>query len=153
MKTAIAGLLAVAAVLNPLCTPLWAGTYEALERIRRDSNLERRAKKALVHAESCVERVGRAYRESGPEQGEVLLEEIQASVEFAKESLDATGKNPSRKPKHFKRAEIATRGLIGSLNDLETKLGFDERALLQAVRARIAEINGEILMGIMGKKK
>ena len=83
----------------------------------------------------------------------MLLEEIQASVEFAKESLDATGKNPSRKPNHFKRAEIATRGLIGSLNDLETKLGFDERSLLQAVRARIAEINGEILMGIMGKKK
>ena len=151
MKTGAAGLLiiAVAAVLNPA----WAGTYQALERIRREPNLERRAKMALAHAESSVKRAGRAYEEGDPKQGEALLEEIQASVEFAKESLDATGKNPSRKPKHFKRAEIATRELVRLLDDLETKLGFDERELVQTVRARIGEINTEILMGIMAKKK
>ena len=153
MKTAIVGLMMVAAVWSPARAPLWAGTYQALERIGREPNLERRAKLALAHAESCVERAGRAYEEGDPKQGEALLAEIQASVEFAKESLDATGKNPSRKPKHFKRAEIATRELVRLLNDLEIRLGFDEREPVKPVRARIVEINTEILMGIMAKKK
>ena len=149
MKTAMVSLLAVATV----AIPAWANTYEALERIGRDPNRERRAKMALLHAKSCVERVGRAYNQGDPSQGEALLEEVQASVEFAKESLDATGKQPARKPKHFKRAEIATRELVGLLGDLEPKLGFDERQLLQSVRARIVDINSVLLMEIMAKKK
>ena len=44
-----------------------------------------------------------------------------------------------------------TVGWAGSSN--QTRLGFDDRKPLQAVRARISEINGEILMGIMAKKR
>ena len=151
MKIVTAALLSMAVWVG--LPPAWAGTSEALERIQREPNLKRRAKLALDHAASCVDRVGRAYGEGDPRKGEALLEEIEAAVELAKASLDATGKNPSRRPKHFKRAEIATRKLIIQLHDLETRLGFDEREPLQAVRARISEINGEILMGIMAKKK
>ncbi len=151
MKFVTAGLLSMAVLVG--LHPAWAGTSEALERIQREPNRQRRARLALDHAASCVDRAGRAYDQGAPATGEALLEEIEAAVKLAKASLDATGKNPSSKPKHFKRAEIATRKLIVQLDDLETRLGFDDRKPLQAVRARISEINGEILMGIMAKKR
>ena len=151
MRTLTAGLILIALLPGAYGSP--AGTSDALEEIEREPNRLRRAKLALDHAGSCIDRAARAYSMGDLQQGEALLLEVQTAVEFAKESLDATGKNPSRKPKHFKRAEIATRKLMGRLDDLEVKLGFDERDTLQAVRSRVSEINVEILMGIMAKKK
>ena len=87
------------------------------------------------------------------EEGAALLREIQAAVELAQESLQSTGKPAWKKPKHFKRAEIQTRALLDELDDLDRKLGYDERDELKTVRARVEQVNQEILMSIMTKKK
>jgi hypothetical protein len=82
-----------------------------------------------------------------------LLDEIRHAVELARKSLYETGKDPARKSQPFKKAEIATRRLLRDLDDIEKDLRFDEREYLTKVRTRIAEINEELLMAIMAKKR
>jgi hypothetical protein len=82
-----------------------------------------------------------------------MLGEIQDAVELSQESLEATGKIPSKQPKHFKRAEIETRALLRELESAETQVNFDDRGHVRAVYDRVEEINRKLLLGIMTKHK
>ena len=130
-----------------------AETSLGLETVKREPDLEKRARLAVRYARDSVGRVAGLYREGKRAEGEALLLEIQAAVELAGESLKATGKPAWKKSKPFKVVEIATRKLLRDLDDLDKKLSYDERDQLMAVRARIEEVNQELLMAIMTKKK
>ena len=129
-----------------------AADPETLESIERETDLEKRSKFALEWARKHVDGVVEAYLAAEPDKAQETLSKIVQAVELSHESLDETGKHPRAKPKHFKRAEIATRKLIGDLEDAKRKLTFDERAQLDPAIARIEEINQALLMGIMQKK-
>jgi hypothetical protein len=124
-----------------------------LAAIEAEPKLEKRARDALAHARKSVSLVVKAYHGGDVKRGQELLAEIQRAVEMAKEALDATGKDPSRNPKEFKHAEISTRRLLGELQEIERELNYDERDKLLAVEQRVSEINQELLLGIMTKKK
>lgn len=126
---------------------------EELAAIAADPRLERRAKDALSYARKSVGRVAKAYRAGDVSGGERFLKEIQQAVELAKESLDGTGKDPRRRSGPFKNLEIGTRRLMGELGEIEKEMNYDERDVLVAVQKRIEEINHELVMGIMSKKK
>ena len=131
----------------------WASATPAgLDTVKREANLEKRARLAIDYARASVKRVAGLYRVGNRDEGAALLREIQAAVELAQESLEATRKPAWKKPKHFKRAEIRTRTLLDELEDLDRKLSYDERDELRAVRARIEEVNQELLMSIMTKQ-
>ena len=124
-----------------------------LESIKSEPRLEKRAGLALRFAKHKVDSVLAAYQEGDAEGGVALLAQIEQAVELAYDSLMATGKNPRRHPKHFKRAEIRTRELARDLEALGRELNFDERAAADGVHSRVTEINTQLLMAIMTKKK
>jgi len=148
-----AGLLCLVAPLLLFAAGAEAETRASLDAVKAESNPEKRARLATDHARASVKRVAEFYREGKREEGTALLREIQQAVELTQESLEATGKPAHKMTKHYKRAEIQTRRLLGELDDLDRKLDYDEREELQAVRARVEQVNRELLMAIMAKKK
>jgi hypothetical protein len=148
-----AGLLCLVAPLLLFAAGAAAETRASLDAVKAESNPEKRARLATDHARASVKRVAEFYREGKREEGAALLREIQQAVELTQESLEATGKPAHKMTKHYKRAEIQTRRLLGELDDLDRKLDYDEREELQAVRARVEQVNRELLMAIMAKKK
>ena len=130
-----------------------SGVPQDLESIKSEPRLEKRAGLALRFAKHKVDGVLAAYQEGDADGGVALLAQIQQAVELAYDSLMATGKNPRRHPKHFKRAEIRTRELARDLEALGRELNFDERSAVDGVHSRVTEINTQLLMAIMTKKK
>jgi hypothetical protein len=137
----LAGLLAV--------VPLRAD----LAAVRAEPNLERRAGKALDNADRALKTAQETYRNGYAQQSEAAFEELRESVVLANDSLKQTGKNPSRSPKHFKRAEIRTRELLRRLNDFRPQMSLEDREPLEKAEATIQKIHEELLAGIMGGKK
>lgn len=141
-----------AAVLACLiaAAPAWAD----LEAVKSEPNLEKRAHKALENARNALKAAQRAYLEKNDvAAANASLAEIERSVELCFESLIETGKTPSRSPKHFKRAEIGTRGLLRRLRDFRERMSVMDREEIDRVRATVQKIHDSLLAGIMGGKK
>jgi len=117
-----------------------------------ERNLEKRSHKALENAERALKAAQQAYQRGDLPHTQAALEELRASVELAHRSLQQTGKDPSRSPKHFKHAEIKTRELLRRLDHFRQGMAFDDRQAVEPVRAAIAAIHDDLLLGIMSKK-
>jgi hypothetical protein len=143
----IPALLVVSAGLCPAAEP------ETLEDVRAERNLERRSRLALDYAHAALDRAIKTYLDGYLKMGLEQLAEVQQAVEISHQSLQATGKTPSRQPKHFKRAEIETRALLRELESAEKQVNFDDREHVRAIYERVEEINRELLLGIMTKPK
>ncbi len=136
---------------------LFAGGARAdLAAARAEPNLEKRAAKALDNAQQSFRAAQDAYiQKSDLKQTEAALQELSESVQLAYDSLMATGKNPSKKPKHFKRAEIKTRELMRRLDDFRAQMSALDREAIEKTRDAIQKVHDDLLEGIMsgGKKK
>jgi hypothetical protein len=122
---------------------------ERIERFASEPNLEKRSKLALDYAHDAVGRVEEAYADADPERAREILTSIVSAVAISQASLEDTGKNARKKPKHFKRAEIGSRKLLKELQSLERTLTFDERQDLAPVIAQLEDINRDLLLKIM----
>jgi len=142
-------LLALAAALL-ISTPLRADLSKALA----EPDLEKRSGLALDNAASALKAARTAYQESDGEKFHTGVAEVQESVNLAAKSLEETGKNPRKSPKWFKRAEINTRDLLRRVESFQLEMAFDDRAQLDALKARLQEVHDELLVGLMeGKRK
>lgn len=146
-------LFAMAAAAMVFAGLVFAETPKSLDAVKQEADLEDRAELAVRYARALVHDAARHYRDGKRDEGAAVLREIQEAVELANESLVQTGKPAWKRSKPFKQVEIATRKLLRDLDDLDRKLGFDERDTLLAVRARIDEMNQKLLMSIMTKPK
>jgi len=146
--------IAIVALSVAVAMGLAAQTSEAdrLAAVRAEEDLEKRSKFALEYAREAVSRVEAAYKGADQETARWILASILEAVELSQESLDETGKNARKKPKHFKRAEIGVRKLLFDLRSLERALTFDERKDLAPVIERLDEINARLLQRIMQKR-
>ncbi len=127
-----------------------------LAAARAEPNLEKRAEKALDNAQHSLAAAQDAYiQKADLKQSEAALQELAESVQLAYESLMATGKNPSKKPKHFKRAEIKTRELMRRLDDFRAQMSALDRDAIEKTRDAVQKVHDDLLEGIMsgGKKK
>lgn len=124
-----------------------------METIKSEPNLEKRSDRALENASRAIDTARQAYAAGDMDKTRQGLEEVRASVELSYQSLQETGKNPRRSPKHFKRAELQIREMLRRLRGLEDDFSVDDRALVQKVEQRLQEIHDELLTGIMTKKK
>jgi hypothetical protein len=141
---------ALLAISAGLCVAAAPGT---LDDVRAERNLEKRSRLALEFAHEALDRAIKTYQDGNTNAGLEMLAEIQQAVELSKQSLEATGKIPSKHPKHFKRAEIETRKLLRELENAETQVNFSDRGHVRAVHDRVEQINKELLLGIMTKPK
>lgn len=141
--TAVALGLVVAAALP-------AGLKEVLA----EPNLDKRSKLALENAGAAYQAARSAYV-SGDNKGATAdLHEVQESVEVAYAALQATGKDPRKRPKWFKKAEMDTRDLLRRLESFQQSMSFYDRASVDPVKAKVQQVHDELLMGLMeGKHK
>ena len=125
-----------------------------LRRARAEPNLEKRSALALLNASETLKSIRAIYDRGEIEQVAAAVVEIEESVRLAADSLAATGKDPRRSPKWFKRAEIETRDLERKLEGLQQQMSFTDRHLIEKVKATVQRVHDELLRGLMeGKKK
>lgn len=137
-----------------LAAVLIAGPLGAdLSAVLAERNLEKRSRKALENAAAALKAADKSYWQGNLKQTLAALEEVRESVDLSYESLKQTGKDPSRSPKHFKRAEIKTRELLRKMRDFRERMAVDDRPHIDKVRARVQEVHDDLLLGIMGRKR
>ena len=125
-----------------------------LKQALAEPNLEKRSKLALDNAEAAYQTLRSAYEKGDNGQVSAAAGEIKESVELAYTSLTATGKDPRKSPKWFKRAEIETRDLLRRLDSFQQQMGFEDRPMLDAAKAKIQQVHDSLLVGLMeGKRK
>ncbi len=128
--------------------------WAALDQARAEPNLEKRSKLALENAEAALKEAREAYRTGNSTDTATKVKELQESVELAYDSLTETGKNPRKSPKYFKQAEMITRELGRKLDDFQREMSYNERASLEAVKAKVQQVHDDLLTGLMeGRKK
>ncbi len=138
--------------LAALTLPL--GVWADVTAIRSEPRPEKRAERALDYADTSLKSALDAYLVKGDlKQTIAALDDLAASVDLAYASLKETRKNPSKSPKHFKRAEIKTRELIRRLDDFREQMSVDDRDPVDKTRATVQRVHEELLEGIMGGKK
>jgi hypothetical protein len=119
-----------------------------LEAVKAEPNLEKRSEKAMAFAHKALDEARKDH--SGYE---ARLEEMRAGIDLCVESLEATGKDPRRNPKYFKKAEIELRKLIRRLDNYRIELSIDERGPVEKLLEHAHKVHDELLLGIMTKKK
>jgi hypothetical protein len=108
---------------------------------------------ALQYASSALDTAREAYTAGDIEKTQAAFQEVGSSVDLAFDSLGQSGKDPRRSPKFFKRAEMSTRQLLRRLDGMMESMSVADRALIEKVRGRVAEVHENLLKGIMSKKK
>ena len=123
-----------------------------LAAVKSEPNRERRSERALDNANAALDSARDAYKSSDFAATQSALEETGESVDLSYQSLRETGKEP-RRSQAFKRAELRTRELLRRLDGLRESFSVTDRALLDKVRERVAEVHDDLLKGIMGRKR
>jgi hypothetical protein len=142
--------LAAIALAGALAAPVCADLKSALA----EPNLEKRSKLALDNAEAAYQTVRSGYEKGDNAQVAAASKEIVESIDLAYTSLKATGKDPRKSPKWFKRAEIETRDLLRRLSGFQEQMSFDDRPLLDPAKATLQQVHDSLLVGLMeGKHK
>ena len=130
-----------------------AGSLSAdLKKAMAEANLEKRSRLAIESAEAALKAAREAYESGNLPQSQALMDGTLASIELADESLRQTGKNPRKKPKHFKHAEMKTRDLLRNIESLENFMSYTDRPVIKKLKARTRKIHEELLAGIMGQQ-
>jgi hypothetical protein len=123
------------------------------DAVKAEADPEKQSEMALELAQHGVDGIVEAYRQGLPEEARAMSARIVEAAELSLKALEASGKDARSRPKHFKRAEIATRRLARSLQSAQRQLIYDEREDLEPVIKRIEAINGEILSKIMQTRR
>ena len=129
-----------------------ASQHPGLARIEAISDLERRSREALEFALVEFEAALTAYGSGELDRGKAALDGVAEAVEMAVDSLQSTGKHPRRHPRHFKRAEIRTRKLLGQMKRAQQKAHLEDQADFEAAIQRVETANGILLLGIMSRR-
>lgn len=126
--------------------------HAGLAQIEAEPDLERRSRKALEFAQAEFEAAVSAYGSAELDRGREALDRVAKAVEMAVDALQSTGKHPRRHPRHFKRAEIRTRRLLGRMRDEQEKAHLQDQPDFEAVIRRVEKANGILLLGIMSRR-
>ena len=123
-----------------------AGSRASADRLT--ANLEERSKRKLQTARRALRSANVAYRTGDAAGLTTSVLAIERGVDQAYEFLVETGENPRAMPQYFKHAEIEIRHLYRRLDYFESKINNDDRALLEAVKDRVQQIEHKLLIGI-----
>lgn len=123
-----------------------------LDQIRADSNPEHRAHSAIEYAGMAERNAEAAYTRGEMPGVAAELKNMVDAVELARVSLEQTGKTAMRHPAPYKFGELRTQEMLVRLGDLERKMDAEERAVVEAPKAKVQEIHDAWFDGIMRKK-
>lgn len=125
-----------------------------LKRAMAEPNLEKRSRLALENARAAYQTARDAVQKGDNDQLKAAAQELEDSVDLAYQSLEQTGKNARSSPRYFKSAEQETSDLSRRLDSLQQDLGYEDRPLLDKVKARVQQVHDDLLLQLVeGKKK
>jgi hypothetical protein len=124
-----------------------------LESARNEPNLEHRAELALENANEAIDKAKQYAVDSQFDKLHLAVVEVQQSVELCQESLTATGKDPRKNTRQFKKVEMRIHQLTRRLKGFEDEVSVEDKPVIHKVAERLEEINDEIVGGIFSKKK
>jgi DNA repair ATPase RecN len=124
-----------------------------IESVKNEPNLERRAELALENANGAIDKAKQYEADSQFDKLHQAVVEVQQSVELCQESLEATGKDPRRNTRQFKKVEMRIHQLTRRLRGFEDEVSVEDKPVVHRVAERLDEINDEIVTGIFSKKK
>ncbi|HUQ94910.1 MAG TPA: hypothetical protein VM120_24740 [Bryobacteraceae bacterium] len=128
-------------------------TAGGLAAVRAEPNPERRYWKALEYAVTEIQDARKSYHDGKSDAFHAAIGQVGAAVQLCDETLRSTGKNPSRNPKHFKRAELKIREILRRMAALENEAAVEDRPFVAKVRTDVQELHDELLMDIMGRRR
>jgi hypothetical protein len=144
------GLVVAALLLGTVAAAAEVNLKTALA----ERDLGKRSKLALDNASRALKDARGAFEKGDNEKLSAEIAEVQESVDLAYDSLKSTGKDPRKSPKWFKHAEIETRDLLKKVDTLQQDLNFQDRPMLDKLKARVQQVHDDLLLGLMeGKKK
>lgn len=115
-------------------------------------DLVKKAREAVRQAEVELAKARQKYTEGFPEDGEKAVAEMMRLIEQAYSWLKETKRDPRKQPAGFKDMEVKLRVYKRRLEDLKNTLPLDERDPIDKAIVRVAELNDEILLGLMNAK-
>jgi hypothetical protein len=125
---------------------------DALEAVKSEGNLEKRSEKSLEVAEQQIDQAAKSYQSGELEAVRESFGVAREAVVLSWESLMATGKNPRKSPKYFKRAEITLRKMLRRLNEFRNVMSVDDRPMLQDLIADAQKTHDKLLAAVMSRK-
>jgi len=121
--------------------------------IRKEPDLQKRYTAALQFASARLD-AARKHIEGGDRAAyETDLKEFVEAIEFSDETVRATGKDPSRDSRHFKRVEQRMNEFRRRLASLGQEVSVDDRAPAMDALAKLQERHDHLLQDIMGRRK
>jgi hypothetical protein len=143
---AASGLLA-------LSLAAWAAAGDDQAQIKAKAQAEKdpikRAQLEIRLAQFRLDGAQKAYEEGMHDKGLAELKEMMALVQDAHNRMFETGRNPRKKPKGFKEAEIKFREMTRRLKDLRLSIPVDDRDPLDGMIAKISKMQERLLKGLM----
>lgn len=139
-------------VLLALAFSLTLPAANDLDALESESNLEKRADKALILARQQLDAATKIYRSGDIRTAMAKVEDVVASVDYAVKSLADSGKDP-RRSKYYKRAEQRTRELARRMTDFADSADYQDRPLIQRARDHILAVHDHLLDQILLRKK
>jgi len=120
-----------------------------LKQAKAEGNLEKRSKLALDNAQAALKEARAAYDRGEMDKTRAAIAEVMDSVTLTETSLRDTGKDPRRSPKWFKRAEMETRDLLRKIDSFQQEMAYNDRPLLENLRAKVQQVHDDLLTGLM----
>ena len=158
MPRLLAALFAAAWLCLPLA-PAWCAQARPtppvadLATIRKEPDLQKRYTAALHFASARID-AARKHIEAGDRAAyEADLKEFVAAIQFSDETVRASGKDPSRDSRHFKRVELRMNEFRRRLASLEQEVSVEDRAPATQALAKLQELHDHLLQDIMGRRK
>lgn len=124
-----------------------------LNAVRAEHDPEKRYWLALEFGNEQITQARHAYSEGKPELVQAALQKVEESVQICDEALRGTGKDPSKKSKHFKKAELKIREILRRLKGLEEEVDVEQRDVVTATKQKVQALHDELLLDIVGRRK
>ena len=129
-----------------------ASVPASLDAVKAEQDLEKRSELALDYGKKVLKDARTSYDSGNLDQVKSMVQDVREAVRVCLQSLEDTKKNPRRKSKYFKRAEIKTREMMRDADALSEHMSYVDRSVLDPLRKDLHEANDELLRGIMGMK-
>lgn len=126
---------------------------ELKARLERESDPIKKARLELRLAELALNEATRLYEKGDTEKGLARLEEMLSLVVAAYDRLQATGRDPRKRPSGFKETEIKMREFSRRVEDLRVSLTIEEREGIEKIEARLVELRDHLLHRLMRVKE
>jgi len=124
-----------------------------LDAVRAEPRPDKRYEKALDFASEQITGARKQYQDGKFEQFRQCMRDVAEAVKLCDQALRGTGKNPSKSPKNFKRAEMRMREILRRLTGLEQDVSVEDRGVVAKAKSSVQEIHDNLLFDIMGRRK